>query len=263
MIQTFEFYGQGRQIDAKGRYFRYEAGADGSGITDIALTIDGNRIGRLSPGDDIELPAEASRWEILPISNGCTGTVRVGNARLTSQKLQGVVSVINGERQRVLSSQAFIGKLYTGDRVAPAANSRSLGQMWNPAGSGRNVWVSSLSMFATTAQVGASSLDWAYIGVSRASAVLANSAMMNTQPVNKRIGGAASPVQLLGALANIAGTGTGTTAADTLAEGSIKIQTGLPVELQEPLMLPPGTGLTFWGNNVGVDVIVQFTEEPA
>lgn len=113
MIQTFEFYGSGRIVNAQGRFFRYESGADGSGQTDIALTIDGNRIGVLQPGDDIELPQEAQRWEIAPVSSGCTGKVRVGNARITSQKLQGIVQTVDAGLQRSLTGQAFVSNEFT------------------------------------------------------------------------------------------------------------------------------------------------------
>ncbi len=113
MIQTFEFYGTGRQINAVGRFFRYESGIDGSGVTDIALTIDGNRVGTIQPGDDIEIPQEASRWEIAPVSSGCTGRVRVGNARITSQKLSGVVQTVDAGLQRAFTSQAFVSQEFT------------------------------------------------------------------------------------------------------------------------------------------------------
>lgn len=113
MIQTFEFYGSGRQINAQGRFFRYETGADGSGQTDIALTIDGNRIGVLQPGDDIELPQEAQRWDIAPVSSGCTGKVRIGNARITSQKLQGIVQTVDAGLQRSQTGQAFVSNEFT------------------------------------------------------------------------------------------------------------------------------------------------------
>lgn len=84
MIQQFTFDGLGRQIDAKGFFFRYEAGTDAGGVVDIRLVVDGQPVGTFSPGESLELSETGRRWEIVPVSTGCVGLVQIGQARVTS-----------------------------------------------------------------------------------------------------------------------------------------------------------------------------------
>lgn len=149
MIQTFEFYGSGRQINATGRFFRYEQGDEGSGVTQLRLSIDGNRIGTVEPGDALELPAEASRWDLEPVSSGCVGIVRIGNVRITSDKLQGTVSVTESGRARSLAGVAFSGQL----TVSSGSTEVSCIQFWNKAGSGKRAILTGVRVATSAASV--------------------------------------------------------------------------------------------------------------
>lgn len=95
MLQTFTFLAGGRQIDAQGTYFRYEAGDAGGADTSIRLRADGNDLGMCLPGDEIELPVTAKRWEVVPTSGNLSGSVRIGLGRITSTRLAGNVTVVD------------------------------------------------------------------------------------------------------------------------------------------------------------------------
>lgn len=147
MIQTYTFTGTGRQIDAHGVFFRYESGTDGSGVTAIRVLADGAILGTFEPGDTIDLPTPAKRWEIYPTSAGCIGSVRVGNARVSSNKLQGVVQIVDGAKSRTLSNLAFSGTGYQG---ALAGNAAQV-QLMNKGTSGKNIIINEVSIYANSA----------------------------------------------------------------------------------------------------------------
>lgn len=142
MIQTYTFTGTGRQIDAQGVFFRYESGTDGSGVTAIRVLADGAILGTFEPGDTIDLPTPAKRWEIYPTSTGCIGAVRVGNARVSSNKLQGIVQTVDGGRARSISGVAFSGYV---DQQGVASNSGFV-QLFNATGSNKLLIVNRLSI---------------------------------------------------------------------------------------------------------------------
>lgn len=235
MIQTFEFYGSGRQINAQGRFFRYETGADGSGQTDIALTIDGNRIGVLQPGDDIELPQEAQRWDVAPVSNGCTGKVRIGNARVTSQKMQGVVQTVDGARARSLAGVAFAAYSWQGGIAGRFAQV----QLWNKAGSGRVVIVNGATIVASST---------AGIQMTMAAAAIGSFVIAGQ---SKKAGGAPSAAAETRVLSD--------TSTTTIALKSWAVANGIGTDYRptEPIVLMPGTGLTFCSVNAGSDLGVS------
>lgn len=98
MLQNFGFsqaQGPVRQIDAKGNFFRYEAGSAGGLDPSIQVRADGNDLGTYLPGDAITLPVSVKRWEIVPVSVGCVGRVRIGAGRVESSRLLGSVSVVD------------------------------------------------------------------------------------------------------------------------------------------------------------------------
>lgn len=82
MIQTYTVPVSGRQINAAGTFFRYESsGIEGSDQS-LKVRIDGNDAGTFLPGDSIEIPGQASTWELVPLS--CSAIVKVGFGRITS-----------------------------------------------------------------------------------------------------------------------------------------------------------------------------------
>ena len=98
MLQTYTFsqaQGATRQIDAKGVFFRYESGSAGGLDDSIRIRADGNDLGLFYPGDDVTLPVPCSRWEIIPVSTGASGVVRVGMGQIKSGRLAGNVRVVD------------------------------------------------------------------------------------------------------------------------------------------------------------------------
>lgn len=175
MIQTFEFYGTGRQINAQGRFFRYEQGADGSGVTALRLTIDGNRIGTVEPGDALELPAEASRWDLEPVSSGCVGVVRIGNVRITSDKILGVVSVVDSAKARTDAALSFMASA----GFLAAAGQMAHIQVWNRSAT-RSIYINAVQFWTTAT---------AEVNVGRSSFFDGNPALVMPNARSKNIGG--------------------------------------------------------------------------
>lgn len=228
MIQTFEFYGTGRQINAQGRFFRYEQGADGSGVTAIRLTIDGNRIGTLEPGDALELPAEASRWDLEPVSSGCVGVVRIGNVRITSDKLQGVVSVVDQAEARTAAGVSFAGYHAA---IALAANFSHV-HLFNSSTSGKRVCVEQVRV-ATEAASGVA----VYLVTNE------NAAAGPRTGSNKKVGAADSAACRLHSFRE-----SGAPSVSFASPRLISVLHGganqsVLYEPKVPLMLSPGTGI--------------------
>jgi hypothetical protein len=141
MLQTIEFRGA-RQADAKASFFRYETCNAGGASQAIRVRADGNDLGLFLPGDYVNLPVFATRWEVIPATATATGTFRLGVGNVGSSRLTGVVSVVDANRDDVLAGKSFtITSLFGGT----AATFAGVG-VWNPAGSGRVATVSDLDL---------------------------------------------------------------------------------------------------------------------
>jgi hypothetical protein len=243
MIQTFNFTGTGRQIDAAGVSFRYESGSDGSGVTSIALRIDGNAVGTFEPGDQLDIPTTAKRWEIVPTSTGCTGTVRIGMGRVTSAKLSGVVQTIDGARARSISNAAFAAYGFT----SPAAGAYSTVQLWNNGTGGKNLILNDLAVLSNSA------------GAVAVSVHIVNAALANQiQPGrSKRAGGADSACGVI--------RGQATTQASNMVRTFLMpVSTTMVWKPVEPLVIPPNFGVIVQniGQNIDVGASFDWFEEP-
>lgn len=245
MIQQFQFTGEGRQIDTQGTFFRYEAGTDGSNITEVKLTIDGNSVGTFVPGDAFELPSTAKRWEIVPLSSGCTGVVKIGHGRLTSTKLSGVVQTIDGGRARSQAGMAFAGYGYYG----ALASFSSYVQIWNKPASKKNVIVN---------MVGASTSGQLNIQV--APVTQAAGSVWGAGQSKKAGGGSSSAVEIR------VGATTSLPAAAQIMRSWVSA-TAVPIEwrMSEPILLSPGRGLTLscYPQNQDLAASFEWYEEDA
>lgn len=148
MIQQYTFTGLGRQIDCQGTFFRYESGFESTGVVEINLTIDGQNVGTFSPGDSMELPQSAKRWEIVPVSNACAGTVKVGSARITAQRLNGVVQTVDGAMERVKGGRSFWAMSSSGS----AAGNYPFAHLYNKS-TDKNLIITRLACITSTTQV--------------------------------------------------------------------------------------------------------------
>lgn len=111
MLQTLNFTAGGRQIDAKANFFRFEScnavGADES----VRVRADGNDLGLFLPGDYVDLPTYATRWEIVPVTVTATGTVRLGVGKVGSSRLTGNVRIIDSASDKTLAGLQFMGTI--------------------------------------------------------------------------------------------------------------------------------------------------------
>ncbi|TBO31327.1 hypothetical protein EYS42_08770 [Aquabacterium lacunae] len=247
MIQTYTFRGQGRQIDAAGVSFRYESGSDGAGETTIELRVDGIPLGTFEPGDQLDLPTPARRWEIVPRSSGCLGSVRIGMGRVTSAKLSGVVQTIDGGKSRSLAGGGLAA--YCG--VGSVASQFGQAQLWNTAGSGKNLIVTACSVASgaqgplnCSAFLGQVQLS-TYIGAGQ----------------NKKTGGAVSTAAQT-RVENV-GAGRAPSVPQILRNFSGLASQQADWKSSEPIVILPGYGLTVhhWGAAVDLGVSFEWFEE--
>lgn len=260
MLQTYGFTGAGRQIDAAGTSFRYESGTDSGGVTELTLRVDGVPVGTFEPGDQLDIPTACKRWELVPTSSTCNGRVRIGMGRVTSAKLNGTVSVINGERERVKAGQCFIAKFYTGEGIGVSASQFSAGMLRNPSGSGKNLMISQVSSFAVAKGLDRTDSAAYLLFAMGPDTLFGSSALSSTQPKNKKSGGGASVASCY-RCPDGSPKATKPDSAYLVAEGTALAQTAFPLDLTEPILLPPGHALMVYAFGTYADCIFQFTEE--
>jgi hypothetical protein len=237
MIQQFTFDGTGRQIDARGVTFRYESGTDTGGVTDLKLWIDGNAVGTLSPGDLLELPEAGKRWEIKPVSSTCLGIVKIGMAKISTSKVAGVVSTIDGGKIRSITGGAFSSYVYQ----APTASFWAQVQLWNKSTT-HNLIVSRFNVISTSAS---------NPHLFDSSVPLAN---LNGVGKNKLLGGAVS------ARAEMrSGTvGSAPNSANAIWAWAAGGAYCLDYKSAEPVVVPPGRGAIVYGFTQGADIGASF-----
>lgn len=221
MLQTLAFPAGGRQINAKGVFFRYESSGTPGIDQAIKLRADGQDLGTYVPGDSIELATPAAQWEVVPLVATCVGVVRVGMGRITSSRVAGVVSVVDGNREKVAGGVCFS----VVDEV-PGAGGGPRAQIWNPAGSGRLVYVTAMLIGSNAAD------SW---NIRASTNALASAG--NFVPTNHDSAGAAAL-----ALARIDGTGAALTAPRAIRQGYISANADRLIEFPRPVLLRPGNG---------------------
>lgn len=150
-------------------------------------------------------------------------------------QIAGTVSVIDGGLARTLADAAFFGYQSCG---AVAAQYSHI-ELWNPAGSGKNLFVETCAL---TAQVTAQT-----ISIGRHNAAYATAG--NT-PVNKYFGHGALSVAQMRSLNNAASIAT----EYGPAYGCPASQT-IPLVFSEPLLIPPGQGLIAVANTVNLAIV--------
>ncbi|MDN3544660.1 hypothetical protein QWZ02_09390 [Kinneretia asaccharophila] len=224
MLQTLTFSGP-RLINAAASFFRYESGSAGGADESIRVRADGADLGLYFPGDAIELPQACSTWEISPTSGACAGIVRLGVGRVQSARLVGNVRVIDAERDKVAAGVCF--------RAAPSATGNApVCQIYNPAASGRN-------LFIMSARGGALAADSWGVRVTTTQHATIASAGPNLSVVS-----AAAPV----ALVRTDATAAAVAAPRFYASGYMQANQDAGVEFRRPLMIPPGFGIDFYIN---------------
>lgn len=153
-----------------------------------------------------------------------------------STTINGYVSTVDGGLSRTLAGIAFIGA------VAPPAVAAqySHGQLWNPLGSGKSLFLEAITLSSATAQV-------VYFGRSIAALPIAGA------PAFNKLLGAASGVGLLKYTNNAVQQYAQNGLAYTIAANSVST-----INFREPLVASPGTGFVAFSNTLNTDLTCNF-----
>ena len=240
-----------RQLDAPGSYFYYYAGSAGG--ADSTITLRGISSGLrliLKPGQAFRLPkgdVETS-WILTNYANTATivGTVLVGDGDITDNRVTGSVEVVDGGKNRTSSGSAHIATF----NVGPFASAWSVGMLWNPTNSGKNIFVKTLSFsHSVTASYGAQL------------ATALGTGLTQTNMIAPKRNGATSVAQTYVSNSTYAVQWTapyGSYATANLAANNID-----KTVFQEPILLQPGSGLVVFStvNNIQQLFTEEFFEE--
>lgn len=145
-LQYYDFTiapNQTRELAAEGSYFRYYSGSAGGLDETILIKSDTGGVQTLlRPGQSIKTPANCRTWYLSNYRNASTisGIVVVGNGEIQDSQVAGTVSVVDGGKLRSMAAQAFLGY----GSIGASAGLYSMIQLFNPAGSGKNVIVSQI-----------------------------------------------------------------------------------------------------------------------
>lgn len=179
------------------------------------------------------------------IDNGATAqdvTIQIAGGGAGSDRVLGEVSVINGELARVKAGACFIGPV----NQAGVAGQYSYTELWNPAGSGKNLILNKISAQCLTAAVS--------LYVARHNAALATLAGNGISKITS--GGTGAAELRAGTNAVLVGAPMGYFAIAAASDSK-------DFDFSEPLIIQPGAGvlvntLLF---NVNLSATFQWIEE--
>ena len=176
----------------------------------------------------------AGDFDTIEITSASAQTIRFafGSSEAGTRRTAGIVQVVDGSRALVNSGSAFIG--YVDAQPVPANNGQV--QLWNPAGSGKNLIVKSIFVTAEAARI---------YQVRHGTVQLPN-AGTSGNPRNKLLGSAGATVALL-RYRNDNAVIEGTLLGPLIY---IIANDSKGFVFNEPLIIPPGNGL-----NVAVSTV--------
>jgi hypothetical protein len=221
------------QLNVEGEYVRIM-----SSTGTVELVTDTYRIGPIAAGQG-QANTPFKRLTINDKSGATNvGTLLISSSDFVDQRISGEVSVIDGGKSRSLTGGAITGHMY----LNAVAGLFSTCQIWNPAGSGKNIIIGQM----IGSIPGGFSLQ-----IKGANTPLPIPIIQSNG--SKKIGGA---------------VGVAIVQAQNLAVSVVNpaifaIANGIVVRLTEPFILSPGTGLNFGSpvvnNDAGVDL--EYFEE--
>ncbi|KVX90844.1 hypothetical protein WL10_13505 [Burkholderia ubonensis] len=198
----------------------------------------------LKQGQGFDAGKVVNRWYVKnPGTTAINGTVVLSTAGFRNFRISGDVNVLDGGKSRTIANQAF--SVYGGVTAVAAQYSRM--QLWNPANSGVRLILEALEFLDGPV---ANSVSILFQGAALATVV--------GNGIAKLAGGTAAKGQL----------NSDTTAAAPAGNFSFALGTPASTNLQfspkEPVVIPPGWGLTFWGNtqNAYFGMQMEWYEEP-
>lgn len=170
------------------------------------------------------------------------GYVLVSDGTFVDDRVTGEVSVIDGEKARTLAGGMYGGTPFS---VVPSATNYSIVQLWNPAGSNKNLIVTQSSASVSSA----AAVNWFWENTARTNDVTA------VRAANKKAGAAMG-----------VGTvrwDTGSAVAPTFALGQLYsafVQTNTVVNwgIKGAVVVPPGFGLSVLDNILNTALVVNY-----
>lgn len=164
-----------------------------------------------------------------------TVTIIVGHGEAGADRIMGEVSVISGEKARVIAGTAYCASAWITATVGQYAHV----QLWNPAASAQRVIITKVRMSSQYA---------GYVSLRSHSAALGS---LYDNPKNKLVGaGAALQEMRIAANASIQGS---------LMQLAIRtVNTLTPIDLDEPIIVAPGYGLHIADGTVNQDLAAIF-----
>ncbi|QDW54817.1 hypothetical protein [Burkholderia sp. KBS0801] len=257
-MQKFDFTapasGAPQQVNAPGRYLKYVTGNAGGNDTGLIVTPGGKPGSKilLYPGQAITLPPDGTAgpnaWTIAnAVGQGqIAGSVVIGNGRIDDNTLQGTVAVVDGSKARTMANNAYVG--FTS--IAAVSGQFSRVQLWNPANNPNRIVLRALL------QMGSGNVADSLLLYGQTAAL----ATLGQQGQPKLLGGTAS---LASIRSDSTVTGPTVAAADLLfgLSTTVTIAGWTPTE---PMVIPPGFGLTVWSSitNLGIGAAFEWYEEP-
>lgn len=251
MIQIFSLIlaaNEAREVAVQGEYFELRNALYPIVLIEL-LDRTGSVIARLENPEQSDY-CKPGRYETIRITNGPTAqTVRhfYGSGDAGSRRTSGLVridgtsnvSVVDGGRLRSLAGNSYAGGAYSN----AVAGQYSEVQLWNPAASGKNLFLTQVN-FSSSAN----------------SAIFILSKMTpqaNIRAVsNKILGGAAGVGQLRwGSTPTYLGTEFGYSHVAAFQQNTLKFS--------DPFIIPPGYGLTIQGSTLDnlIGAAFEFFEE--
>lgn len=230
-------------VEAPGSFLYYLTGNAGGNDNTIKVTLGlGGTSVLLKPGQSIRLPANAmpiDTWRIENYANAQTilGQVLVGMGDFHDSSVTGTVQVVDNGKALTLGSAAYQSHIFT----SPSAGNYASAQVWNPANSGQRCVVKK-AIFSAGAAVA--------ISVGLMNSQLATP--YGTANPQSKLGGGANPLQL-----QLTGNTVAKPMTNVLLSQYAQASQALPYEWKEPIVLPPGWGVTFQAETTNTSFTVD------
>jgi hypothetical protein len=224
---------QAQKLDVKGSFFKMVTGTG-----KVRVTTDKGESIDLLPGQGVW--GVDFNWLSVKDRTGANnaGTILAGSFDYRDDRISGTVDVLDGGKARTLANMAFIG----GASCPNGASVYAKTQLWNPAGSGKRLIVSSITVMATVS---------AGLIQARSSTAKLSVTEATPAPNSKLLGGAPSLVAVMCHEQNAALT-------DPLLSGAtVNVNVPYTMQFKEPVIVTPGTGLTVNGT-INQDLVAYY-----
>ena len=241
--------GETRKVDVNhGNFIRLKEVSDvGAPVVVKAIGKNGQELlnDEMLQGNRVTFVDEIAKVEITNEGiASLTVIVTIGVGIFQDDRISGVVSVIDNQFEQTAGGVAFQAGVIVN---AVAAQYGHL-QLWNPAGSGKNITVNKLMMHA--------------VATATACAVARHSTALTTlagPPGNCLLGGAASAAE---GRSQLSAAGL---IVDQFGVFSLPADQSIPVDLNNPIIIPPNDGLLIWCATVNIKIgaTLFYVEEAA